>query len=445
MNSKLASDIINQIARLCDHVVICPGSRSTPLALAAKRHPQLTTHVVLDERSAGFFALGIGKRMLRPACVITTSGTAVANLHPAVCEAHQAMVPLLLLTADRPARLRDTGTNQTMDQRGVFTPHLRAEFQGDPDWDTIQEALYGTIPGPVHINQSFDEPLIDGEFSLLSQEKVFPRDMTFASLAPKGKGIIFVGPNAAIESAPVPVLVDGLATAPGLRGQAKLPACDWVLHLGGAATNKHLNADMIAHPNRIRVGWRDWDEGNPTWIHADGLSLDAEPWSLPEAESADPSEEGIALQQVEGDIFIGNSRAVREWDKFGNRRAWANRGVSGIDGNIATAAGMSLHGPITAVIGDLTFQHDVGSLALCKDRDVRIIVLNNKGGRIFHQLPVHAEPEFEELFLTPQEFNVRAAAEAFGLTHESCKPDQVGATHAQVVEVHMDPVAFEDK
>jgi 2-succinyl-5-enolpyruvyl-6-hydroxy-3-cyclohexene-1-carboxylate synthase len=443
MNSKLASDIMNNVARLCEHVVICPGSRSTPLALAAKRHPNLTTHIVLDERAAGFFALGIGKRTNRPAAVITTSGTAVANLHPATCEAHQAMVPLLLLSADRPERLRDTGANQTMDQRAVLQPHLRAEFQGNPDWHEIQEALYGLIPGPVHVNQSFEEPLLDGEFTLAEQELVPLREPLGEEMLLEGKGVIFAGPNSPEISAPVPVIVDGLSAAPGTRGTTKLPEVDWVIHLGGAATSKSLNAELIAHPNRIRVGRRQWDEGNPTWVDADIVSVEADAWQLEETTLTPEAGEEIALSNVQGDLFVGNSLAVRAWNKIGNRCAWANRGVSGIDGNIATASGMSLAAPITAVVGDLTFQHDIGSLALCKGRNIRIVVLNNGGGRIFHRLAVANEPEFEELFLTPQKLNIAAAAKAFGLSYQKCVPERVGQTTAQVVEVIIDPVAFQ--
>lgn len=437
MNSSLASNIMNQVARLCEHVVICPGSRSTPLALAASRHPSVQTHVVLDERSAGFFAVGIGKRTGRPACVITTSGTAVANLHPAACEAHQSMVPVIFLTADRPPRLRDTGANQTMDQRGALQPHLRAEFQGNPDWDAIHEATYGPIPGPVHMNQAFDEPLLDGDFTLSPQAKVPARTPVVKHLDLEGRGFVFAGPNAPRVEAPVPVIHDGLAAGRTADVASELPDADWIVHVGGAPTNKAWNQHLTAHPNRIRVARRQWDEGTPTWTNADTVTVSASPWALDQKPHTPPTGEAIALSNLAGELFVGNSRTVRQWDLVGNRRAWANRGVSGIDGNIATAAGLSIAGPITAVIGDLTFQHDVGSLALCRGRNVRIVVLNNGGGRIFEQLNVSKEPEFEELFLTPQHLSIEAAAGAFGLSYQSCTPERVGLTTAQVVEVRI--------
>ena len=113
-------------------VVLCPGSRSSALAYAvaaAERAGRLRMHVRVDERSAGFLALGLAKVSRVPAVVITTSGTAVANLHPAVLEAHHARVPLLVLSADRPADLRGTGANQTTVQPGMFAGAVR--WEGD--------------------------------------------------------------------------------------------------------------------------------------------------------------------------------------------------------------------------------------------------------------------------------------------------------------------------
>ena len=105
--------------------VLAPGSRSAPLALALHQHARLRLHVRIDERSASFLALGIAKRSGRPVAVVCTSGTAAANLHPAVVEAHEAGVPLLVLTADRPPELRHTGANQTIDQMKLYGTAVR--------------------------------------------------------------------------------------------------------------------------------------------------------------------------------------------------------------------------------------------------------------------------------------------------------------------------------
>ena len=152
MNHERAAAIIGALVPTVEHVAVCPGSRSTPLALAAAHHPDLHVHVVLDERSAGFWAVGVARAMGRPAAIITTSGTAVANLHPAVVEADAAALPMVVLTADRPADLRGTGANQTIDQVGLFGRHARAhaDLDGD-DVRPLLEAAMASCPGPVQV------------------------------------------------------------------------------------------------------------------------------------------------------------------------------------------------------------------------------------------------------------------------------------------------------
>ncbi|MEJ7582629.1 MAG: 2-succinyl-5-enolpyruvyl-6-hydroxy-3-cyclohexene-1-carboxylic-acid synthase [Acidimicrobiales bacterium] len=152
------------------HAVLSPGSRSTPLALALARS-DLALHVHLDERSAGFIGLGIGVATGRPAVVLTTSGTAAAELHPAVVEAHQGQVPLIVVTADRPPELQDVGAPQTIDQTHLYGRSVRWFAEpGVPDDDAratwrrlaaraVAEAE-GSVPGPVHLNLAFREPLV---------------------------------------------------------------------------------------------------------------------------------------------------------------------------------------------------------------------------------------------------------------------------------------------
>jgi 2-succinyl-5-enolpyruvyl-6-hydroxy-3-cyclohexene-1-carboxylate synthase len=152
--------------------VVCPGSRSTPLAVALAERTEIRCHVRLDERGAAFFALGLGLATGRPATVVTTSGTAAAELHPAVVEAHHARVPLLACTADRPPTLHHVGAPQTIEQNGLFGPAVR--WSCDPGmasptaagtWRALAarawaEATSGPDgPGPVHLNLAFDEPL----------------------------------------------------------------------------------------------------------------------------------------------------------------------------------------------------------------------------------------------------------------------------------------------
>lgn len=125
-NLEWAAALIDELVRAgTEWFVVAPGSRSTPLVLAASAHPAARTVVHLDERSAAFFALGIGKATGVPAAVITTSGTAVANLLPAVVEAAQSESPLILLTADRPPHLRGGDANQAIEQSGIFGKYPR--------------------------------------------------------------------------------------------------------------------------------------------------------------------------------------------------------------------------------------------------------------------------------------------------------------------------------
>src|SRR5262245_14580265 len=152
---------------------LAPGSRSAPLALALAEDVRVRLHVHLDERSASFFALGLGKATGRPAVVLCTSGTAAANLHPAVLEAHHARVPLLVCTADRPPELRDTGAGQAIDQLKLYGDAVRWFCDpGTPEdrdgvgafWRAtaaraVAEAL-GPPAGAVHLDLPFREPLI---------------------------------------------------------------------------------------------------------------------------------------------------------------------------------------------------------------------------------------------------------------------------------------------
>jgi 2-succinyl-5-enolpyruvyl-6-hydroxy-3-cyclohexene-1-carboxylate synthase len=153
-------------------LVLSPGSRSTPLALAFLRQPAIRCHVILDERSAAFFALGIAKVSRRPTAVLCTSGSAPANWYPAIIESDADATPLLLLSADRPPELQGWGANQTIDQNHLFGRHVRAFHQpGAPHDDfspdylhrlaarAVSESLW-PLPGPVHLNLAFREPLL---------------------------------------------------------------------------------------------------------------------------------------------------------------------------------------------------------------------------------------------------------------------------------------------
>ncbi len=172
---KWAAILVDEIARAgVANVVIAPGSRSTPLTLAFAAQPSVRIYSLLDERGAAFFALGLALESGRPAAVLCTSGTAAANFFPAVIEASQSHVPLIVLTADRPAELRGTGANQTIDQVGIYGKYTRLAADLLPPVDsasaqllrslrtTVDRAITAAllpVPGPVHLNVPFRKPL----------------------------------------------------------------------------------------------------------------------------------------------------------------------------------------------------------------------------------------------------------------------------------------------
>ncbi|GAB3463860.1 2-succinyl-5-enolpyruvyl-6-hydroxy-3-cyclohexene-1-carboxylic-acid synthase [Streptomonospora sediminis] len=173
-STALARVLVDELARCgLNEAVVAPGSRSTPLALALAAHPNVRVHVRIDERSASFLAVGLARTHRRPVALVCTSGTAAANFHPAVLEADESGVPLLVLTADRPPELRGTRANQTVDQIGLFGSAVRLFTEvGTPDrvpgmvayWRSLAcrawAAAGAAWPGPVHLNLAFRDPLV---------------------------------------------------------------------------------------------------------------------------------------------------------------------------------------------------------------------------------------------------------------------------------------------
>ena len=172
-NYALAGAFVDELARCgLEHVCICPGSRSSPLAIAFARHPGIRKWVHLDERSASFFALGMARATARPVALVCSSGTAGANFFPAVVEARYGSVPLLALTADRPPEVVDWGALQTIDQTRIYGSHAKWSVNMPPPEATTELMSYtrsaacrayfsaGSAPaGPVHVNFPFRDPL----------------------------------------------------------------------------------------------------------------------------------------------------------------------------------------------------------------------------------------------------------------------------------------------
>ncbi|HMC07512.1 MAG TPA: 2-succinyl-5-enolpyruvyl-6-hydroxy-3-cyclohexene-1-carboxylic-acid synthase [Solirubrobacterales bacterium] len=264
-NTALASALVEELARCGVRLAaLAPGSRSTPLALALWRHPAIAVSVIVDERSAGFFALGAAQAEGRPAAVLCTSGTAAANLHPAVCEADEAGVPLIVMSADRPPELRGIGSGQTIDQLKLYGSAVRwfcevgthdADDAGLLHFRSVACRAYAAArgeprPGPVHLNVAWRDPL---------GPEPHPEDVTATSaLALEGRGerplTAVVSEQPVADDALVDELADRVAGSPrGLivAGRQRDPAlAEPVAALAAAA-----GYPILAEPtSQLRLG-----------------------------------------------------------------------------------------------------------------------------------------------------------------------------------------------
>jgi 2-succinyl-5-enolpyruvyl-6-hydroxy-3-cyclohexene-1-carboxylate synthase len=516
---------------------VSPGSRSTPIALALARNESVRVHVHLDERSSAFFALGLAKTSGVPTAVVTTSGTAAANLFPAIVEASMSRVPLIALTADRPPELRGVGANQTIDQIGLFGEYAswfwdaQVPAEGSDagrSWyklgvHTYREACRG---GPVHVNLPFREPLVPSGHSVDLGERFAPglagvglsegetpEDDQVAEFADVitggGDGLVFVGGLRVSgrwfvdlgDRLGWPVIAEPISGCriPGTLGAAQhlLADADFAdahapelfLQIGASPTSRPaLEAvrrarrliivdpdELVADPNRraekrftVHAGNlvdRALDAITPSsggswlssWREADGRATDAIDALL---DSWDEPFEGRIARDLAasipdgGVLVVGSSMPVRDLDAYmrprEGLRVLANRGASGIDGFVSTALGVSASGAATtALCGDLTLLHDIGSLIWSAGRglDCVVVVPNNDGGAIFSFLPQRELPEFEELFATPHGLDLGAISRAAGAGHARIEhaADLVptverarGAGGVHVVEVPID-------
>jgi 2-succinyl-5-enolpyruvyl-6-hydroxy-3-cyclohexene-1-carboxylate synthase len=269
-NTALASAMVEELARCgVRHAAIAPGSRSSPLALALLRAPAIETTTVVDERSAGFFALGAALATGMPSVVACTSGTAAANLHPAVCEADQADVPMLVCTSDRPPELRDVGAGQTIDQLKLYGEAVRwfceaGTHEADDDGllhlrsvacRAFAAARGDRRPGPVHLNLAWRDPL--------GPE---PREGDVTATAPlalEGRGErplhVVISPVATVDEHLLEELCERLATTPrGLIVAGRQPDRTTVESI--AALASAAGYPILAEPtSQLRLGPHDRD------------------------------------------------------------------------------------------------------------------------------------------------------------------------------------------
>ena len=412
-STRLAREVVGTLlAAGVTEVVLAPGSRNAPLSFAvydAGEAGLLRLHTRIDERTAGFLALGLAKTG-GPAAVICTSGTAAANLHPAVLEAAHAGVPLVVVTADRPARLRGTNANQTTDQVGIFgdavpfldlsadtAPNAFAELAEPP-----ARFATGSGPGsgPWHLNVQFDDPL-------MPTDRWTPDDSTSWQLWPRELAVM--APRT-VTSGPRTVVVAGDDAGPPARVLAE--SANWPLFAeptSGARTGDnalrcyrllldgHLGREIervivFGHPTLSRPvtrllsrddvevwsaatkGWwtgrpfpadQQFDRAEPDqpddpgwldrWRDADrdlarrlDALLDAEGALTPHRVAGAVA----AALPAQGLLFVGASSPVRDLDLMvpryevgARRKVIANRGLSGIDGTISSAVGAALGRP----------------------------------------------------------------------------------------------------
>jgi len=306
------STLVDEWARAgMTDAVVAPGSRSTPLALALVAEPRITSHVFLDERSAGFFALGIAMRTGRPAVVLTTSGTAAAELHPAVIEAHHAGVPLVAVTADRPPEAHGVGAAQTIEQADLYGRAVR--FFADPgvpdsamsgSWRSlasrvVAEALgAGGRAGPVHLNLAFREPLVgvpgplppgrdDGapwHRALSAPRAAPPETRELAALISGRRGVIVAGAGVGdplavhrlADRLGWPVLTDARSSC-RLPAPATVAAFDALLRHQPFAERARpevvLRLGTIA-ASRVLASWLATSDALQVTVQADGAWLD---------------------------------------------------------------------------------------------------------------------------------------------------------------------------
>jgi 2-succinyl-5-enolpyruvyl-6-hydroxy-3-cyclohexene-1-carboxylate synthase len=471
-STSLARVVVRQLieAGITD-VVISPGSRNAPLSLAmyaAAEKDLLKLHIRIDERSAAYFALGLAKASGRPVPIVCTSGTAVANYHPAVLEAHHSNVPLLVLTADRPAILRRTGANQTTEQARIFGNAVRyfADISGGVF--PLELPLDSLHRGPVHLNLQFEEPLLPDEGNTwLTEIKVAPK------VKPAGKsagtlkvnttrGVLIIGHDrGGLTVAEVskiatdlewPVVAEDPLSFPEAISHAALflasPAIrknlapETVVIIGRTTLSRPINAliasaktQIVIDPRMATVDtYRVADQrfiavpkvqsraADPEW-HDQWRKLSLRTAKLV-SEISNWSESALARElasQLTGAVFISSSRPIRDLESFATARTgietFANRGLAGIDGNISTALGIATaRQSATAIIGDLAFLHDLTGLVATSSANLRIIAVNNDGGGIFSTLPQADVAGFETVFGTPHGLDLEKIAAGLGIS-----------------------------
>lgn len=449
--------------------VLCPGSRSAPLAYAlndAERAGLITLHVETDERVAGFIALGSSVAGA-PAAVVTTSGSAVANLHPAVEEAFYAGVEMIVISADRPAEIRGVRANQTTDHRAVLAGSVRHFLElpaGAPTAHVpglVERAVrvgrgigVGNVPGPVHINVALREPLMPkGSWETVREDCAAATEVSGVRRCVVVAGPTTLGPLDPDIFAGVPILAE---PSSALRSHPNAIMAHPIL-LSSALGAEITDVVVIGHPTLTRdVSQLLADESvtvyavdeAPSYTDVAGRArvIDVEEiseylagdeaWLARWRLAADTVRSGLespdldflavtrALNTAAVRTIVGASSIIRELNLYGDAPAapvHANRGLAGIDGTVSTAIGVALGSgePVRVVLGDLSFIHDAGSLIHTAGQetvDIDVVVIDDSGGSLFSTLEYGASDSttYDRLFRTEKELDLAHYAAAVG-------------------------------
>ncbi len=481
----LGEVIIDQLIRMrVRDAVIAPGSRNAPLTMAlwrASERGEIRLHTRIDERSAAFLALGISKATGIPTPVISTSGSAAANFYPALLEAHHSALPLIAITADRPARLWQSGANQTTRQLNMFPAaidqslNLAVQSNSPGEVQRWRSAIATAVrlDKPTHINVEFDEPLVGSLDWIedISFDVPLPAQFELHQ-EPLQKyaqhGVIVVGHDCAgIAISDIkkfsditgwPILSENpllgrevlahtsLLLADSARRQQFKP--DIAMVIGRLTLSRAINAYVASADYQIVVDPRTREIDTkrvadeihhvlPRVEH--GISLDSSwhqnflstskriseklPLLLNEWSEPAAIRRAVAELPSGAALFVASSRPIRDIEAFAEPRVgletFANRGLAGIDGNLATACGIALSRERTfAIVGDLAFLHDINGLLIGRDEirpNLTIIVIANDGGGIFSTLPQQNVSGFEKIFGTPHGLDLVKVAESYSV------------------------------
>ena len=466
---KTEAEVISELLALgCDEFVLCGGARNAVLVSHLCMHPKLRTFHHFEERSAAFFALGRTKATGLPCAVVTTSGTAVAECLPAVIEAHYSVLPLIIVSADRPEDFRGSGAPQAIEQDGIFTAYAHV----GPDWKGH---------GPLHLNVPLGEAKLEDPIEHPEPEPFLPERRSFDVLKLRdflSKGVfkglvVMVGGLDEddreetfhfLKQLAVPVVADvtsGLREALGnlITPEAvlrkNLPGK--VLRLGEVPVSRlwrdledqpkievlsicknglpglARESDVIAaEVGRIFRGLGDPQEIGD--IRDDLPNARRELSRIDELLEAYPdSEPGLVrtlsiYATTSDSLFLGNSLPIREWNDFAQREVpyvnvRANRGANGIDGQLSTWLGATTdEEDAWGIFGDLTTLYDLSSPALFSQIETSgrvLVVINNNGGAIFDRLPRldGMSDQQRAAIVQPHEADLSKWAEMWGINH----------------------------